>query len=53
MSEVSLPDRVSVINVDDRQIFLVGTAHVSQESVDDVRKTVERFNKTLKSGTDG
>ncbi len=44
MSETSLPDRVSVITVDNRQIYLVGTAHVSQESVDDVRSTVEQVN---------
>lgn len=44
MSEVSLPDRVLVINVDGRQIYVVGTAHVSQESVDDVRTTVEQVN---------
>jgi pheromone shutdown-related protein TraB len=44
MSETSLPDRVSVITVDDRQVYLVGTAHVSKESVDDVRRTVEQVN---------
>jgi pheromone shutdown-related protein TraB len=44
MSELSLPDRVSEITVDNRQIYLVGTAHVSQESVDDVRNTVEQVD---------
>ena len=44
MSEASLPDRVSAVTVDNRQIYLVGTAHVSQESVDDVRSTVEQVN---------
>jgi pheromone shutdown-related protein TraB len=44
MSELSLPDRVSAITVDNRQIYLVGTAHVSQESVDDVRRTVEQVD---------
>jgi len=44
MSELSLPDRVSAITVDNRQIYLVGTAHVSQESVDDVRSTVEQVD---------
>ena len=40
METVELPDRVSVITLGDRQIYLVGTAHVSKESVEDVRKTV-------------
>lgn len=40
METVELPDCVSVITLGDRQIYLVGTAHVSKESVEDVRKTV-------------
>ena len=40
MDTVELPDRVSVITLEGRQIYLVGTAHVSKESVEDVRKTV-------------
>jgi len=36
-----LPDRVSHIKNENKDIFLVGTAHVSKESVNDVRKTIE------------
>ena len=36
----SLPGRVRRIEVDGKTVFLVGTAHVSQESVQDVRDTV-------------
>ena len=40
--ESQLPDRVTHVQLaDNRQIYLVGTAHVSKESVDDVRETVE------------
>ena len=38
----TLPKRVSEITVGDKSVYLVGTAHVSQESVEDVRKTVEQ-----------
>ena len=37
----NLPQRVSHITLGEKSIYLIGTAHVSQESVDDVRKTVE------------
>lgn len=40
-SEIVLPESVSHITLDGKNIYLVGTAHVSRESVDDVRKTVE------------
>lgn len=34
------PEDVQVINLGDREIFLVGTAHVSQESVDLVKQVI-------------
>lgn len=36
-----LPSSVKKIELDDREVFLIGTAHVSRESVEDVRKTIE------------
>ena len=36
-----LPQSVQQLHVDGKEVFLVGTAHVSKESVDDVRKTIE------------
>ncbi len=39
--ETGLPDSVSVIQVGEKQVYLVGTAHVSKQSVEDVRTTVE------------
>ncbi len=36
-----LPQSVQQLDVDGKEVFLVGTAHVSKESVDDVRKTIE------------
>lgn len=36
----SLPESVTKINLDGKDIFLVGTAHVSKESVEDVKKTI-------------
>ena len=36
-----LPESVKHITVDGRDIYLVGTAHVSKESVEDVRMTIE------------
>lgn len=36
-----LPESVQQLHVDGKEVFLVGTAHVSKESVDDVRKTIE------------
>jgi pheromone shutdown-related protein TraB len=42
MSDVDLlPERVSHIDFDGREVWLVPTAHVSKESVEDVRATVE------------
>lgn len=42
MSDSQLPDRVTKVQLaDDRQIYLVGTAHVSKESVEDVKQTVD------------
>ncbi len=37
----SLPESVTKINLDGKDIFLVGTAHVSKESVEDVKKTIQ------------
>jgi pheromone shutdown-related protein TraB len=39
---ISLPERVSHVTVDGKDVYLVGTAHLSQESVQDVRTTVEQ-----------
>ena len=36
-----LADSVKKVTVDGKEIYLVGTAHVSLESVDDVRNTAE------------
>jgi len=36
-----LPDSVRHVRVDDRDVYLVGTAHVSRQSVTDVRNAVE------------
>jgi len=36
-----LPSGVSILEVEGKRIFLVGTAHVSKESLKDVRKTIE------------
>jgi pheromone shutdown-related protein TraB len=36
----ALPSSVHVVQVDHRWIYLVGTAHVSQQSVDDVQQTI-------------
>jgi pheromone shutdown-related protein TraB len=41
-SGTSLPERVSHVKVDDKDVYLVGTAHLSLESVQDVRTTVEQ-----------
>ena len=39
-----LPPRVTYVRVEDRDVYLVGTAHISKESVDDVRTTVEQVH---------
>jgi pheromone shutdown-related protein TraB len=39
---IMLPESVDEITVDGKRLYLVGTAHVSRESVQDVRDTVER-----------
>ena len=42
MTEMTLPDRVTVLPLEDeRVVYLVGTAHVSKESVEDVRQTID------------
>ncbi len=43
-SEQTLPLSVHRVTVNEKEIFLVGTAHVSKESVEDVRKTVEQVD---------
>ena len=45
--DIQLSDRVKHLRVNDRDIYLVGTAHISKESVEDVRTTI----KTLKPNT--
>jgi len=37
-----LPPRVTHVRVEDRDVYLVGTAHISKESVEDVRTTVQQ-----------
>lgn len=45
MAEMTLPERVTVVSLEDgRTVYLVGTAHVSKESVEDVRQTIEAVN---------
>ncbi len=39
--KIALPERVAHVKVGDRNIYLVGTAHLSRESVEDVSATVE------------
>lgn len=36
-----LPERVSMVALDGKEIYLVGTAHVSKQSVEDVRTTIQ------------
>ena len=40
----ALPERVAHISIEGKDIYLVGTAHVSKESVEDVRKTIEQVS---------
>ncbi len=40
-SEIKLPESVTQFTIGDKEIYLIGTAHVSKESVKDVKKTVE------------
>jgi pheromone shutdown-related protein TraB len=39
---VQLPARVSHVRVEEKDVYLVGTAHISKESVEDVRTTIEQ-----------
>lgn len=39
---IQLPERVTHVRVGDKDVYLVGTAHISQDSVEDVRTTVEQ-----------
>ncbi|UCG47434.1 MAG: TraB/GumN family protein [Phycisphaerales bacterium] len=38
---LELPESVSRLSLGGRQIYIVGTAHLSRESVEDVRRTIE------------
>jgi len=40
-TEITLPARVRKVRVGEKDVYLVGTAHLSKDSVDDVRATVE------------
>jgi pheromone shutdown-related protein TraB len=40
MDGISLPERVTHVTVDGKDVYLVGTAHLSKESVQDVRTTI-------------
>ena len=40
-NDLKLPESVTKINIDNKDIYLIGTAHVSKESVEDVRVTIE------------
>jgi len=44
---LQLPEQVTHIKVDHKDVYLVGTAHISKESVEDVRTTI----RTLKPDT--
>jgi len=39
---IQLPERVTHVRVGYKDVYLVGTAHISQDSVEDVRTTVEQ-----------
>ena len=39
---LTLPERVTHVKVGDKDVYLVGTAHLSKESVEDVRTTIEQ-----------
>ena len=39
---ITLPARVTHVKVGEKDVYLVGTAHLSKESVEDVRSTVEQ-----------
>ena len=39
---LQLPSRVTHVRVDEKDVYLVGTAHVSKDSVEDVRTTIEQ-----------
>jgi len=43
-ADTQLPERVAHVKVGDKDVYLVGTAHISQESVEDVRTTVEQIS---------
>jgi len=42
-TKTALPGNVSHINLGDKDVYLVGTAHVSKESVGDVRTAIEQI----------
>ena len=42
--QIKLPDSVETIALGEKTVYLIGTAHVSKESVEDVRATVAAAN---------
>ncbi len=42
-NSITLPKSVTHITVGDKEVYLVGTAHVSKQSVDDVRRTIQEI----------
>lgn len=38
---LELPERVTKINIEGKEVYLVGTAHISKESVEDVKTTIQ------------
>lgn len=44
METINISDTINKISLDGREIILIGTAHVSHESVNEVRETIENEN---------
>ncbi len=43
-NSTTLPDSVTTVEVNNKTIYLLGTAHVSKESVEDVKNTISTVN---------
>ncbi|BBM86119.1 TraB/GumN family protein [Candidatus Uabimicrobium amorphum] len=43
-NDTKLPDSITHVTLGDRDIYLLGTAHVSKESVEDVHQSVEQLS---------
>ncbi len=41
-AKILLPERVTHVRVGEKDLYLVGTAHISKQSVEDVRTTIEQ-----------